>query len=84
MRLGDTLLSGSDDTRVCIWDTNTLRCRTVLDTGHSANIFCVRYMPNTGTWWLQFLNPSVQQCSSSSSIPDVSTQPASARVFPLL
>ena len=54
-RLGETLLSGSDDTRVCIWDTNTLRCRTVLDTGHSANIFCVRYMPNTGTRQLQFL-----------------------------
>lgn len=45
---GATLLSGSDDTRVCIWDVESRQCRTVVDTGHSANIFCVRYLPNTG------------------------------------
>ena len=52
--LGATLLTGSDDTRVCIW--NVLEAReglrapaAIIDTGHGANIFCVRYMPATGT-----------------------------------
>jgi len=33
---------------VCVWDVESRECRAVVDTGHSANIFCVRYLPNTG------------------------------------
>ena len=46
---GHTLLSGSDDTRLGIWDTDTKKLKKFLRTGHHANIFCTRYMPGTGT-----------------------------------
>ncbi|KAJ8652507.1 hypothetical protein O0I10_011831 [Lichtheimia ornata] len=45
---GDKLLSGSDDTRVCIWkpwEDYSLGCS--IDTGHSANIFSAKFMPAT-------------------------------------
>ncbi len=45
---GHTLLSGSDDTRLGIWDTDTKKLKKSLRTGHHANIFCTRYMPGTG------------------------------------
>ena len=45
---GHTLLSGSDDTRLGIWDVETRQLRSALRTGHHANIFCTRYMPGTG------------------------------------
>ncbi|KAI9466991.1 WD40 repeat-like protein [Lactarius psammicola] len=49
---GAILLSGSDDTTVCVWRTetgetirHTLRCQSVVDTGHSWNIFSVKTLP---------------------------------------
>jgi WD40 repeat protein len=44
---GDTLLSGSDDTQLGIWDVATHK-KSAMQTGHSANIFCTRFMPGTG------------------------------------
>jgi WD40 repeat protein len=69
---GATLLSGSDDTRVCVWDVESRECRAVVDTGHSANIFCVRYLPNTGAdnlsafwrWEQVIVSCSVTACST--------------------
>ncbi|KAK9903580.1 hypothetical protein WJX75_009241 [Coccomyxa subellipsoidea] len=45
---GDTLLSGSDDVVLGVWDVERRRLRASLRTGHHANIFCVKYMPATG------------------------------------
>mgnify|MGYP001801223931 CR=1 FL=1 len=46
--LGTQLLSGSDDTRVCIWDVAAKpRLKHVYRTGHRANIFCTRFMPGS-------------------------------------
>lgn len=49
---GAILLSGSDDTTVCVWKTetgetirHTLRCQSIVDTGHSWNIFSVKMLP---------------------------------------
>lgn len=49
---GAILLSGSDDTTVCVWRTetgetirHTLRCQGIVDTGHSWNIFSVKMLP---------------------------------------
>ncbi|KAK9835390.1 hypothetical protein WJX81_006845 [Elliptochloris bilobata] len=71
---GDTLLSGSDDTRVCIWDVDTRQCRAVLDTGHSANIFCVRYMPNTG-------DSAVATCAGDNQVRVHDVQTGTTTVF---
>ena len=46
--VGHTLLSGSDDTRLGVWDVDTKKLKSALRTGHRANIFCTRYMPGTG------------------------------------
>jgi hypothetical protein len=48
MNAGDTLLSGSDDVVLGVWDVERRRLRASLRTGHHANIFCVKYMPATG------------------------------------
>ena len=58
---GHTLLSGSDDTRLGIWDVDTKKLKKSLRTGHHANIFCTRYMPGTGSAIL----PVMLLCSSN-------------------
>ncbi|KAG6541712.1 hypothetical protein Mapa_016977 [Marchantia paleacea] len=45
---GSLLLSGSDDTKVNIWDYGTRKLVHDIYTGHSANIFCTKFMPETG------------------------------------
>ncbi|BDA50285.1 probable DDB1- and CUL4-associated factor 6 [Coccomyxa sp. Obi] len=45
---GDTLLSGSDDTLMGVWDVERRKLRCSLRTGHTANIFCTKHMPATG------------------------------------
>lgn len=45
---GSLLCSGSDDTQVCVWSMDRRRLRTSMLTGHSANIFCTRFVPGTG------------------------------------
>ncbi|KAJ7516416.1 hypothetical protein O6H91_22G057700 [Diphasiastrum complanatum] len=47
-KTGSLLLSGSDDTRANIWDYATQKLLYSVDTGHSANIFCIKFMPETG------------------------------------
>ncbi|GJP83485.1 hypothetical protein CLOP_g13631 [Closterium sp. NIES-67] len=47
-RSGSLLLSGSDDFMVNVWDYNSRRLLHSVDSGHSGNIFCVRFMPDTG------------------------------------
>nr|ODN76375.1 hypothetical protein L203_06441 [Cryptococcus depauperatus CBS 7841] len=56
---GQTLLSGSDDKRICIWRPDTalgssvsphpLRWAETVATGHQANIFSAKYLPNANT-----------------------------------
>eukprot|EP00882_Tetradesmus_deserticola_P025721 GHRQ01028279.1.p2 GENE.GHRQ01028279.1~~GHRQ01028279.1.p2 ORF type:complete len:135 (+),score=32.75 GHRQ01028279.1:694-1098(+) len=45
---GSLLASGSDDTRICLWDLASSRPLVTHATGHKANIFCVKFMPGTG------------------------------------
>lgn len=47
---GELLVSGSDDTRLCIFDAvagplTVRRPRATLPTGHRGNIFCARWLP---------------------------------------
>ncbi|XP_024526260.1 WD and tetratricopeptide repeats protein 1 isoform X2 [Selaginella moellendorffii] len=45
---GSLLLSGSDDTRVNVWDYNTRKLLQSVDSGHIANIFCTKFLPASG------------------------------------
>ncbi|KAI8888723.1 WD40 repeat-like protein [Backusella circina FSU 941] len=45
---GDKLLTGSDDTYLCIYQPfDNYHLRSVITTGHSANIFSAKFMPHT-------------------------------------
>ncbi|OQR94054.1 hypothetical protein THRCLA_08261 [Thraustotheca clavata] len=44
---GTILASGSDDTRVVLWDYQRRKPRHVITTGHSMNIFGVAFVPGT-------------------------------------
>ncbi|KAF5740169.1 WD and tetratricopeptide repeats protein 1 isoform X1 [Tripterygium wilfordii] len=44
---GSLLISGSDDTQMNIWSYNSRKLLYSIDTGHSANIFCTRFVPET-------------------------------------
>ncbi|KAK9805564.1 hypothetical protein WJX72_005219 [[Myrmecia] bisecta] len=42
---GTLLLSGSDDMRVGVWDVQQRRLKAAVQTSHTQNIFCVRFLP---------------------------------------
>ncbi|KAJ4828567.1 hypothetical protein Tsubulata_029452 [Turnera subulata] len=44
---GSLLISGSDDTRLNIWSYTGRKLLHSIDTGHSANIFCTKFVPET-------------------------------------
>ncbi|XP_022133751.1 WD and tetratricopeptide repeats protein 1 isoform X3 [Momordica charantia] len=44
---GSLLISGSDDTRINIWSYSGRKLLHSVDTGHSANIFCTKFVPET-------------------------------------
>ncbi|XP_038899404.1 WD repeat protein iqw1 isoform X2 [Benincasa hispida] len=44
---GSLLISGSDDTRINIWSYSGRKLLDSVDTGHSANIFCTKFVPET-------------------------------------
>ncbi|GAB2216862.1 hypothetical protein Drorol1_Dr00000009, partial [Drosera rotundifolia] len=44
---GSLLISGSDDTRINIWGYSNRKLVHCIDTGHSANIFCTKFVPET-------------------------------------
>ncbi|GAA0158460.1 ubiquitin-protein ligase [Lithospermum erythrorhizon] len=44
---GSLLISGSDDQRINIWEYATQKLLHSIDTGHSANIFCTKFVPET-------------------------------------
>ncbi|CAI0467739.1 unnamed protein product [Linum tenue] len=44
---GSLLISGSDDTRMNIWSYVGRKLLLSIDTGHSANIFCTKFIPET-------------------------------------
>ncbi|KAH6781188.1 transducin family protein / WD-40 repeat family protein [Perilla frutescens var. hirtella] len=44
---GTMLISGSDDTRVNIWSYSSRKLMHSIETGHSANIFCTKFIPET-------------------------------------
>jgi hypothetical protein len=45
---GTLLASGSDDLHIALWDLQSSRPLLQHHTHHSANIFCVKFMPGTG------------------------------------
>ncbi|KAK9136131.1 hypothetical protein Syun_015461 [Stephania yunnanensis] len=44
---GSLLISGSDDTQINIWNYSGLKLLHSIETGHSANIFCTKFVPET-------------------------------------
>ncbi|XP_015071375.1 WD and tetratricopeptide repeats protein 1 isoform X2 [Solanum pennellii] len=44
---GSLLISGSDDTRMNIWSYSGHKLLHSIETGHSANIFCTKFIPET-------------------------------------
>ncbi|KAF3665899.1 WD and tetratricopeptide repeat protein, putative isoform 4 [Capsicum annuum] len=44
---GSLLISGSDDTRMNIWSYSGHKLLHSIETGHSANIFCTKFVPET-------------------------------------
>lgn len=68
---GSTLLSGSDDKRICIWasDPETtgslsphpMKLVETISTGHRANIFSARYLPNTSS-------PTIISCAGDGDV----------------
>ncbi|XP_057773219.1 LOW QUALITY PROTEIN: protein ALTERED SEED GERMINATION 2 [Salvia miltiorrhiza] len=44
---GSMLISGSDDTRVNVWSYSSRKLMHSIETGHSANIFCTKFVPET-------------------------------------
>lgn len=44
---GDTLVSGSDDRRVILWDWENGHIKLCFNSGHSNNIFEAKIMPET-------------------------------------
>ncbi|PNY10958.1 WD and tetratricopeptide repeats protein 1-like, partial [Trifolium pratense] len=44
---GSLLISGSDDTRMNIWSYSGQKLLHSIDTGHTANIFCTKFIPET-------------------------------------
>ncbi|GFP92144.1 wd and tetratricopeptide repeats protein 1 [Phtheirospermum japonicum] len=44
---GSMLISGSDDTQINIWSYTTRKLMHSIETGHSANIFCTKFVPET-------------------------------------
>ena len=43
---GEILISGSDDTHICIWDARDgIRLAYIIHTGHQQNIFNVKLLP---------------------------------------
>ncbi|EPS64348.1 hypothetical protein M569_10433 [Genlisea aurea] len=44
---GSLLISGSDDTRLNIWSYSSRKLKHSVETGHSANIFCTKFVPET-------------------------------------
>ena len=45
---GEQLISGSDDCCVCVWRAGDLRLAARQRTGHNENIFCARFVPESG------------------------------------
>ncbi|KAH9321611.1 hypothetical protein KI387_016250, partial [Taxus chinensis] len=45
---GSLLVSGSDDAMVNIWSYASKKLLHSIETGHSANIFCCKFVPETG------------------------------------
>jgi len=45
---GTLLASGSDDLHIGLWDFHSSKPLLYHSTGHTANIFCVKFMPTTG------------------------------------
>nr|XP_019044312.1 hypothetical protein I302_07596 [Kwoniella bestiolae CBS 10118]OCF23242.1 hypothetical protein I302_07596 [Kwoniella bestiolae CBS 10118] len=71
---GKTLLSGSDDKRICIWQPDPhptsssssrsphpLKIADTISTGHRANIFSAKFLPNTST-------PTIVSCAGDRDV----------------
>jgi len=69
---GETLISGSDDTRICFWSPSTTTAPTPTTphpltlnhsmlTGHRANIFSAKFLPHATT-------PTVVSCAGDGQV----------------
>nr|XP_018260705.1 uncharacterized protein I303_06420 [Kwoniella dejecticola CBS 10117]OBR82863.1 hypothetical protein I303_06420 [Kwoniella dejecticola CBS 10117] len=73
---GKTLLTGSDDKRICIWEPDSnpssssssssysphpLKLADTISTGHRANIFSAKFLPNTNT-------PTIVSCAGDRDV----------------
>ncbi|KAK8853074.1 hypothetical protein IAR55_003775 [Kwoniella newhampshirensis] len=71
---GSTLLSGSDDRRICIWEPDPspsassssssphpLKLMETISTGHRANIFSAKFLPNAST-------PTIVSCAGDKEV----------------
>lgn len=73
LHAGTLLATGSDDLHICLWDLQSSRPIVGHNTGHTANIFCVKFLPTTG--WpaqaVQHICPasSADACSMQLSVP---------------
>jgi len=45
---GTTLISGSDDTTVVVWDWRVGKCLSSFQTGHTSNVFQCKFLPLSG------------------------------------
>ncbi|KAG1334616.1 WD and tetratricopeptide repeats protein 1 [Cocos nucifera] len=79
---GSLLISGSDDTRINIWSYNNQRLLHSIETGHSTNIFCTKFVPKTsdelvvsgaGDAEVRLFNIS---CLSGKSSEEIALEPA--------
>lgn len=46
--VGDILISGSDDKKVVLWDWETGQIKHAFHSGHHANVFQAKFMPDSG------------------------------------
>eukprot|EP00922_Rhytidocystis_sp_ex-Travisia-forbesii_P053282 GHVS01079006.1.p1 GENE.GHVS01079006.1~~GHVS01079006.1.p1 ORF type:complete len:801 (+),score=174.67 GHVS01079006.1:156-2405(+) len=47
---GSLLLSGSDDATIAVWEYPKLNLKAKVQTYHTANIFCGRFLPSKNQW----------------------------------
>lgn len=92
---GETIISGSDDSTIKIWDSNRLRLVHSMNTGHSKNIFCARFLPQTndqivscgadGEVRMHDINrntsPFVCTCASGTMVNRLAIDPSASSVF---
>jgi WD40 repeat protein len=71
---GTRILSGSDDTRLKIWDVGQEKALKTIETGHATNIFCARFMTFSD-------EQRIVSCSADGAVKHLDLETASIRPF---